>query len=259
MHIRRKSLIAAAVLALSPFLAHADKLADIQSKKVLRVAVTIDAAPWGFTDASGKPVGLDVELAEQLAQSLGAKLELQQVTGANRIPYLLSNKVDVLVAALGSSPERARQVAFSKPYAATVLGVYAGPSVPRAGELQQLADVQIAVAKGSTPDLSLTEALPKARILRLEDTASALSAFLAGQAQAFAENNFIAQKIADENPSRGIELKAKIRTSPAYIAVSPREPALLAEINRFLDARQADGTLAKLRLKWFKDEQKDIR
>ncbi len=259
MQLRRKSLIAAAALAMLPFLAHADKLADIQSKKVLRVAVTIDAAPWGFTDGAGKATGLDVELAEQLAQALGTKLELQQVTGANRIPYLLSNKVDVLVAALGSSPERAKQVAFSKPYAATVLGVYAGPAVPKATDIQQLAGVNIAVAKGATPDLSLTEMLPQGKILRLEDTASALSAFLAGQAQAFAENNFIAQKAAEENPARNIQLKAQIRVSPAYIAVAPRETALLGEINKFLDAKQADGSLAKLRLKWFKDEQKDLR
>ncbi|KAF1020658.1 MAG: ABC transporter glutamine-binding protein GlnH [Paracidovorax wautersii] len=259
MTIRRKSFLAAATLALLPLWAHADKLADIQSKKVLRVAVTIDAAPWGYTDAAGKPTGLDVELAQQLAQSLGVQLELQQVTGANRIPYLLSNKVDVLIAALGSSPERARQVAFSKPYAATILGVYAGPSVPKAADIKQLAGVNIAMAKGSTPDLSLTDMLPEGKFLRLEDTASTISAFLSGQAQAFAENNFIAQKVADENPGKQIELKSQIRVSPAYIAVAPRETALLAEVNRFLDAKQADGSLAQLRLKWFKDEQKDIR
>lgn len=257
----RKTFAAAllSLIGMAPLLAHADKLADIKSKGVLRVAVTIDAAPWGYTDAAGKPTGLDVELAEGLAKSLGAKLELQQVTGANRIPYLLSNKVDVLVAALGHSPERAKQVAFSKPYAATVLGVYAGPNVPKAANLKDLAGVSIALAKGSTPDLSLTEMLPGGKFMRLEDTASALSAFLSGQAQAFAENNFIAQKAAEENPAKKIEMKAPIRVSPAYIAVGLNEPALLAEVNKFLDAQQAAGALGKLRLKWFKDEQKDLK
>jgi polar amino acid transport system substrate-binding protein len=254
-----RKTFAAALMCMAPLFAHADKLTDIKSKGVLRVAVTIDAAPWGYTDAAGKPTGLDVELAEDLAKTLGAKLELQQVTGANRIPYLLSNKVDVLVAALGHSPERAKQVAFSKPYAATILGVYAGPNVPKAASIKDLAGVSIAMPKGSTPDLSLTEMLPGGKFIRLEDTASTISAFLSGQAQAFAENNFIAQKAADENPAKKIEMKAQIRVSPAYIAVAPSETALLAEVNKFLDARQGDGSLAKLRLKWFKDEQKDVK
>ncbi len=254
-----RSLMAAALVCAAPLLAHADKLADIKSKGVLRVAVTVDAAPWGYTDAAGKPTGLDVELAEALARSMGAKLQLQQVTGANRIPYLLSNKVDVLIAALGSSPERAKQVAFSKAYAATVLGVYGGKDVPKAAKPADLASYTIAVPKGSTPDLSLTEMSPDGKFIRLEDTASTISAFLSGQAPLFAENNFIALKVAQENPAKGVELKAQIRVSPAYMAVAPKETALLGELDKFIDGKQADGSLAALRLKWFGDEQKDLK
>lgn len=256
---KNKSLIAALMLCAAPLLAQADKLADIKSKGVVRIATTIDAAPWGFTDASGKPSGLDVELAENVAKSMGVKLELQQVTGANRIPYLLSNKVDVVIAALGSSPERAKQVAFSKPYAAVYLGVYGGKGVPKVAKVADLAGQTIAVPKGSTPDLSLSELVPGAKLIRLEDTASTISAFLAGQAPLFAENNFIAQKVADENPGKGIEMKSLIRISPAYVAVQPGESALLAEINKIIDEKNANGSLRALRLKWFKNEQNEIK
>lgn len=252
-------VMAAVIVCMAPVLAHADKLADIKSKGVLRVAVTVDAAPWGYTDAQGKPTGLDVELAEALAKNMDVKLELQQVTGANRIPYLLSNKVDVLVAALGSSPERAKQVAFSSPYAATVLGVYGGPDIAKVAAPKDLAQYTIAVPKGSTPDLSLSELSPGGKYLRLEDTASTISAFLSGQAPLFAENNFIALKVQQENPAKKVELKTQIRVSPAYMAVSPKETALLGELNKFIEAERVSGNLAKLRLKWFGDEQKDLK
>ena len=242
---KMKTLFAAALVCAAPLLAHADKLADIKAKGAIRIATTIDAAPWGFTDAAGK--------------AMGVKLELQQVTGANRIPYLLSNKVDVVIAALGSSPERAKQVAFSKPYAAVYLGVYGGKGTPKFAKVSDLAGQTVAVPKGSTPDLSLSELAPGAKLIRLEDTASTISAFLSGQAPLFAENNFIAQKVADENPAKGIEMKSLIRISPAYMAVQPSETALLAEMNKIIDAQAADGSLAALRLKWFKDEQKEVK
>ncbi|MDR3411519.1 MAG: transporter substrate-binding domain-containing protein [Formivibrio sp.] len=257
--IHAKKLMTVLLLCAAPLIAQASKLDDIKAKGVIRVATTVDAAPWGFTDSAGKPTGLDIELAQNLAKSLGVKLELQQVTGANRIPYLMSNKVDVLIAALGYSPERAKQVAFSKPYAAVYLGVYGGKNIKKATKLAELGDYPIAVPKGSTPDLSLSDMNPNGKYIRLEDTASAISAFLSGQAQLFAENNLIAQKVADENPGKGIELKFMIRTSPAYMATMPGETALMNALNHFIDQSHADGSLPKLRLKWFKDEQKDVK
>lgn len=241
-----------------PLMAKANSLEDIKSRGVLRVATTIDAAPWGFTDGAGKPTGLDVEVAQKLADNLGVKLQLQQVTGANRIPYLMSRKVDVLIAALGSSPERARQVTFSEPYAAVYLGVYGGSNIEKTEDLTDLSDKNIAVPKGSTPDLTLTELNPNGRYLRLEDTASAIGAFLTGQTPLFAENNLIAQKVAAENPAKNIELKFLLRKSPAYIAIRPGQPELLAAINQFIETSTKEGELPALRQKWFNDAQDDL-
>lgn len=241
-----------------PLLAKASSLDDIKSRGVLRVATTVDAAPWGFTDSNGKPTGLDVDIAQKLADNLGVKLQLQQVTGANRIPYLMSRKVDVLIAALGSSPERAKLVTFSEPYAAVYLGVYGGSSVQKVEKLDRLSNQTIAVPKGSTPDLTLSELNPQGNYLRLEDTASAISAFLSGQAPLFAENNLIAQKVAQENPGKQIALKFLLRKSPAYIAIRPGQPELMAAINQFIEKSSKDGELPALRQKWFNDAQNDL-
>ncbi|MDO6407492.1 transporter substrate-binding domain-containing protein [Pantoea phytobeneficialis] len=253
-----KTLALVALCAL-PLLAQANSLDDIKSRGVLRVATTVDAAPWGFTDAAGKPTGLDVELAQKLADNMGVKLQLQQVTGANRIPYLMSRKVDVLIAALGSSPERAKLVNFSEPYAAVYLGVYGGSDVKKVTKLSDLGNATIAVPKGSTPDLTLSDQYPQGNYLRLEDTASAVSAFLAGQAPMFAENNLIAQKVAQENPAKHIELKYLLRKSPAYIAIRPGQPELMTAINQFIDKSTQDGELPALRQKWFNDAQNDLK
>ena len=63
---------------------------------------------------------------------MGVRLELVPVTGAARIPSLLSDKIDILIAGLGATPERAQQVMFSQPYAVVNLGVYGAKAIPAA-------------------------------------------------------------------------------------------------------------------------------
>ena len=70
----------------------ADKFQDILSKGVVRIGVPVDAPPFGSVNQQRQPEGFDIELAEMVAKALGVKLEMQQVTGANRIPYLLTDR-----------------------------------------------------------------------------------------------------------------------------------------------------------------------
>ena len=85
----------------------------------------VDFPPFGITTADGKPDGYDADVAKLLAKHMGVPVEIVPVTGPNRIPYLLTNKVDLLVASLGITPARAEQVQFSEPYAAIEIGLVA--------------------------------------------------------------------------------------------------------------------------------------
>ena len=123
--------LAAALWLTAPPPAHAE-LQDILNAGVVRIGVPVDVPPFGFVDAQQQPAGLDIEMAKLVAKELGVKLEMQQITGANRIPYLMTNKVDLVISAMGATPERARQVAFSSPYAALFIGLF-GPADAKVG------------------------------------------------------------------------------------------------------------------------------
>ena len=120
----------------------ADKFQDILSKGVVRIGVPVDAPPFGSVNQQRQPEGFDIELAEMVAKALGVKLEMPQVTGANRIPYLLTDKVDIIISVMGLTPERAKQIMFTAPYANTYLAVFGpkSPNVPSAGELGSMQD-----------------------------------------------------------------------------------------------------------------------
>lgn len=249
-----KSLVAATALALALLpstAAFADKLKDVLSSGTLRIGVLADSAPWGFRDGSGTLTGFDVELATLMAADMGVELEIVEVTGASRIPSLLSDKIDILVAAAGATPERAQQVMFSKPYVAVQLGVYGKADSPAIETVDGLSGRSIAVAKGTTLDVWLTDNAKGANIVRFEDAPSAVAAFKAGQTEMFAENSAIALNAS--GPDGSVALKFPIRQSPAHAAVAQGEQNLLNWIDTDLFYNRLNGKLEGLQKKWFKE------
>ena len=106
--------------------AHADRLDDILKGKVIRIAVPQDFSPFGSVGTDLKPVGYDVDVAALIAKEISVKLELIPVTSANRIPYLQTRKVDLVISSLGKNPEREKPIDFSAAYAPFFSGVF-GP------------------------------------------------------------------------------------------------------------------------------------
>jgi len=97
MHRFLIAAIAAIALVFGSAEARADAFADILKNGVVRIAVPLDVPPFGSMNQERKPEGFDIDLAEMVAKALGVKVELQQVTAANRIPYLLTDKVDIVI------------------------------------------------------------------------------------------------------------------------------------------------------------------
>ena len=129
----RKSAVRLAGAALAAALslglaaaASADQLQDILAAKKLRVAIDLGVPPYGMKDAALKSTGSDVETARLLAQDLGVELEIVPTTGANRVPFLQTNKADIVISSMSITPERQKVVDFSVPYAA-ILAVVARP------------------------------------------------------------------------------------------------------------------------------------
>ncbi len=248
-----RSLIAGfAALAIAAFgaaEAKADKLQDILSKGVVRIGVPLDAPPFGAQDADRKPVGFDIEMAEMVAKGLGVKLEMQQITGANRIPFLLTDKVDIVISVMGLSPERARQIMFTAPYADTFLAVY-GPKSINVTSTETLGSHRIAAAKGTTQELAISAAAPKANIMRTEDDATAAAAYITGQADLFATNSTVAQALSKQNPNKEFDRKFVIRRSPAHMGVQMDQHNLVRWLDSFIFFNSMNGEIDRLHKKY---------
>lgn len=114
------SILAAGLVATG---AQADKLDDIISSGTLRCAVVLDFPPMGMRDANNMPIGFDVDYCNDLAKVLGVEAEIVETPFPDRIPALVSGRVDVGVASTSDTLERAKTVGFSVPYFAFTMVV----------------------------------------------------------------------------------------------------------------------------------------
>jgi polar amino acid transport system substrate-binding protein len=154
---------------------------------------------------------------------------------------------------MGATPERAVQVMFTSPYAALYLGVY-GRKATTVSAPDQLGTLRISATKGTTQDLTLTAMAPKANIVRFEDDTTSNTAFLSGQVDMWATLNTIATTIAKKNPDQQIELKFKLRDSPAHMAMRQGDFGLLRWLDTYVFLIRANGELQRLHRKWLGED-----
>jgi polar amino acid transport system substrate-binding protein len=227
----------------------ADALQNIESSRTIKIGMLVDFPPYGLMNEQNQPDGYDADVAKLLAKNMGVKLQLVPVTGPNRIPYLLSGQVDLLVASLGITPERAKSVEFSEPYAAITIAVYGKDDV-KVAKPEDLAGKTIAVARASTQDTAVTKVTPQsATIRRFDSDAAALQALMSGQVPLVGCSNVCyatIQKLAPGKYNKKFELSSQVQG----IAVKPGEKTLLARVNGFIDKIKGDGELDKINEKW---------
>jgi polar amino acid transport system substrate-binding protein len=134
-------LVAGALAAIGLALPAAaqDTIAKVKAAGTIVVGVKQDYKPWGYLDPTGKILGFEIDLANDVAQRLGAKVELVPVTAANRMEFLKNGRIDMVVATMGDTPERRKIVGMVEP------NYYAGATnviAPKSAGLKEWSDLK---------------------------------------------------------------------------------------------------------------------
>ncbi|ANN75774.1 transporter substrate-binding domain-containing protein [Bordetella flabilis] len=247
-HLLLTLCAAATLCAAGPV--RADALQDVLKTGRIRIAVPQDFPPFGSVGPDLKPLGYDIDTARLIGQRLGVVVELVPVTSANRIAYLQTGKVDLVISSMGKNAEREKVIDFSAAYAPFFNGVF-GPATVKASSAQDLDGKTIGVTRGAVEDIELSKIAPAgATIKRYEDNNGTISAFLSGQVQLVATGNVVAAAILARNPPKKPETKFLIKDSPCYIGLNKNEPALKARLDTILAQAKQDGSLNAISRKW---------
>ncbi len=224
---------------------------EITRRGTINIGVLIDLPPYGLLNDKQEPDGYDIEVARLLGKYLGVKVNLVQLTGPNRIPFLVTNKVDLIVGTFGITPERAKQVMFSIPYSAIENTVY-GPKGKEISGIQDLRGLRVGVPRGTVQDVLLTGALgSNARMMRFDDTPSTYQALLTGQIDAMAETGITFDAVMKQNPGAPIEKKFVLLRQPNGITMRADQWNLHQWVNTFVYYVKNNGELDALHQKWF--------
>src|ERR1700756_3305618 len=164
---RHRSTILTLLAALLAIAAVADAqgtLETVKKRGKLIAGVKTDFPPFGYVDAGGKNLGFDVDVAHRFARSLFTdenKVELVAVASGNRIPFLQSGKLDIIIATVTITDERKQVVEFSDPYflSGSLLLV---PKASAARGLEDLAGKTVAVVQGAIQDKDVEQLQPRA-------------------------------------------------------------------------------------------------
>ena len=253
MNIFKKTATLAAGMALVAGIAVSPAMAqtpeEIKARGSINIGMLVDFPPFGILDVQGKPDGYDADVAKLLAEDLGVTANIVPVTGPNRIPYLISNQVDILVASLGITEERAKQVEFSQPYAGIEIFVVGDVNLEIA-DAGDLSGKNVGVARASTQDTAITEIAPAdATIQRFDDDATAVQALISGQVPLIGASNTVIAQIQKVAPER-FEPKFSLRQQSQGIATRPGSDELLAYVNDFLNRKKQSGELNAIHEKW---------
>jgi polar amino acid transport system substrate-binding protein len=229
-----------------------DQLDTIRQRGKLQVAIDLGNPPYAMMDASFQPTGSEVETAKLLAEGMGVKIEFLTVPTSSRIPFLVSGKADIAVSTLSITKERLQVVDFSIPYADTSI-VIAGPKGQKIAGYADLANMQIAVTRGTVNDTNLTEAtakIPGVQIVRFEDDPTSSAAVTSNQMSVYATSRPLLNALIKSNPKLDIEEKFVARSYPLGVAIRKGEPGLTKWINEWIKTNLDNGKLLDIYQKY---------
>ena len=226
--------------------------------KQVKVASDIAYQPFEFTK-NGKTVGFDVDLMREVGKRAGFEPQFQNVTFDGIIQGLGSGLYDSAISAMTITPEREKQIDFSKPYfnADQSLMVQKGSKIKSTDDLSgKTVGVQI----GTTGAMTANDLKKKGKIgqVRTFDTITdAFSALENGQVDAII-NDFPVSAYRAKTSNGSLVIVQTIPTGEQYGIAFPKDSNLLKPANKALAEIKKDGTYAKLYKKWFGQKPKNI-
>lgn len=247
------ALACAATLAALPASAQYS-LAKIKEKGVLTVGVKNDYKPWGFLEPSGKIVGLEIDLAQAVADKIGVKLEMLPVTGANRMEFLKQGRIDVILATMGDTAERRKIVGMIEP------NYYAGATnvlAPKSAGLKQWSDLKgrkVCAVQGAYYNRRVSQ-LYSPELVVFPAVPDALNALAANNCVAFLfDDTLIVSTLSAGDPKWANYEMPLVSEDPQLWAIGVRLEDLDGPLGKLLKEMSTDwhksGKLLELEAKW---------
>lgn len=206
-------------------------LDEIKESGTINIGVFSDKNPFGYVDENGDYQGYDIYFAERLGEDLGVDVNFVSTEAANRIEYLQTGKVDVILANFTVTDERAEEVDFALPYMNVALGVVSRDDNVIESLDNWNPDDSIIVISGTTAETYLVENYPDIQLQKFDSYATAKEAFENGTSVAWANDNTEVIAFALQNDGYTVGIPSLGSNDTIAPAVTKGNDTLLNWIN----------------------------
>jgi polar amino acid transport system substrate-binding protein len=220
----------------------------------LRVGMTGTQPPLNMKNAKGELIGLDVELARELANAMELELVLVETPFAELLSDLEASKIDLAISSMTITPARNARVAFAGPY--LISGSSLLTRAELVGDLTDLSQLNSAertwgALEGSTGEALIVDAFPLAKLVSIEDQETGVAQISRGEIDGLiADLPSVSFHVA-RNPDLGLAMMpAPFTTEPLGIALPPNSPLFANLVQNYLNTLEYTGRLIQMKARW---------
>ena len=250
---RRFFFLCMALALALPGVAPARTLDEIIKSGTIRVGVNPNFPPMSSYGKSNVLEGFDVDVGRAVAQALGTKVEFVTTEAAQRVPFLVSNRIDIALGALTRTPQRAKLVSFTVPLHSEAMGVITTDKIA-AKTWQDLnkKEVTLVNMRGNLSVDILKGKLPNPKVLLVDGNADTIRAIAQGRADALVENVDFFLNFTKNYPN----VKWRVLSDPIFVAycgigVRKNNEALREFLNVLLYDLHSSGMINNTWKKWY--------
>ena len=254
--IIRSVFMVLVILTFTAIGAKADKLDDVITSGKLRCGVMLDVPPVGMRDSNNEPIGYDVEFCKDMAAALGVEPIFIETPGPDRIPAILSSRVDIGIASATNTLERAKSVAFSIPYQIWDLGVAVGANDSSINAFEDLINKKVGTVRGTSGEAAVLDDLNSwgNEIISYNSNAEQFLALKQGKVDAIVESNAIFGEYVKGAGKGIIRVCCSVTTAPSDwtgLMVKRSDQGFLNWVNLFVWHQWKNGRTNELYEAWF--------
>lgn len=254
-----KSLAAAMGLAVVlSGVAQAGTLEDVKARGKFICGTLGTAEPFSFQDPKTRAVvGFEVDMCQKIADSLNVPLELKLIAVEARIPELIGNRVDLVAANLGWSPERAQQIDYSFQHFVSPQKVLARQSDADLKSPADLAGQRVSAVRGSSSEQGARKNIPNVDPLTFKDPSGAFLALQQRKVQGFVASELMLVKLQQQAADSNVPVKIlepALFVEPWGLGIRKGDTAFLNHVNQVLEKMETSGDAQKLFDKWLGED-----
>lgn len=229
---------------------------QIIQRGTIRVGMDI-FVPWAMRDKNGELVGLEIDVARQLAEDMGVKVEFVPTKWSGIIPSLVAGKFDVIIGGMTVTPKRNMKINFSRPYYYTSQGLLANKKMTEGFSINDFnrPEVTIAARLGSTASVAAKANFPKATMRLFDDEPAAVQEVKNGRVHAMVGGQPLPAHMAAESPDTLHAFNEQLMKEPICFGVRKGDFDTLNFFNNWIEIVRSKGWIDERYHYWFETTQ----